>query len=141
MLFNAWVRWAEEQSVPQQGQKRRGVFEQRGALARLRAHLREEVRICGPSEQGCVKRLCDRAISSTQASALTGKLNGACAPFLLGGQLRPVLRQPGGEIFNRHRTCIKITLQQIHTALAQIGGLIGSLNPFGHQADIQPLRQ
>ncbi|RPD98090.1 hypothetical protein BBB56_16110 [Candidatus Pantoea deserta] len=34
-----------EQSVPRQRQKRRGVFRQRSALARLRAHLRDEVRI------------------------------------------------------------------------------------------------
>jgi len=36
----------EEQSVPRQGQKRRERFEQRSALARLRAPLTDKGRIC-----------------------------------------------------------------------------------------------
>jgi len=42
--LNAQGAWSEEESVPRQGQNAGSVFEQRKALARLRAHLRDEVR-------------------------------------------------------------------------------------------------
>ncbi|MGE1560400.1 hypothetical protein [Pantoea septica] len=40
------VTWPEEQSVPRQDKNAGSVFEQREALARLRAHLKDEVRNC-----------------------------------------------------------------------------------------------
>ncbi len=43
-MLNAQGMRSEEESVPRQGQKRRERFEQRKALARLQAHLRDEVR-------------------------------------------------------------------------------------------------
>jgi len=47
------------------------VFEQRSALARLRAHLRDEVRIRAGRAAWMLKRLCDRAMPPAFAPALT----------------------------------------------------------------------
>jgi len=46
------MAWTEEQSVPRQDKNAGSVFEQRAALARLRAHLRDEVRITRDERAG-----------------------------------------------------------------------------------------
>jgi hypothetical protein len=43
--FKTRQAWTEEQSVPPPGKNAGSVFEQRSALARLRAYLMDEVRI------------------------------------------------------------------------------------------------
>ena len=66
--LNVQVTRAEEESVPRRDKNAGSVFEQRNALARQRAHLRDEVRNrAGRAARDWLKRLSDLTVFPSQA--------------------------------------------------------------------------
>ncbi|TKK20975.1 hypothetical protein PagCFBP13532_16655 [Pantoea agglomerans] len=110
--FNTQGTRSEEESVPRQDKNAGSVFEQRNALARLRAHLRDEVR--NRAGRAChgwrLLRLSDLTVFSAKARAHSGQAFNKNGEFL------------NSPFFSSLFHCTTQSGAQLHRFLIEIAG-------------------